>query len=182
MTIAGISVGELAEIGGVVAAVCAVVLGPLLGHVRRHQKQIRQLEVRAVRVERVGGLACQSFIRGLVGIDNTLDWSCGIIHRMLLHREEEVDMMAAVEELRLLRLAVERSSAEVRLLAGAPAEQVSALQHLTFRLGDLDTAAALNEVANLEGIPGLSEATLRDAHTALTQRLMHPGRIDGLGR
>jgi len=168
--------GEIAEIAGVVAAIVGVCLGPLLHRVRRHRVELAELEARITRAERVGELVCKAVTRGLVGVDNTLDWSAGLIHRILLHRDHEIDTTRAIEEMRAIRFAVERASAEVLLLAGTRREQVSALQQLTYRVGGAETLATLNEIAKLGGLEGSSEATLRAAHIALTERLINGGR------
>lgn len=169
----GITLGELAEVGGVVIAILAIVLGPLLVRVRRHRSELDELRARMVRAERVGELVCMSVTRGLLGIDNTLDWSAGILHRLLLRREAEVDVTRAVEEMRTLRVAVERAAAEVRLLAGTRTEQVSALQQLTYRLGDSGTVVTFREAANLEWSMGVSRESLHEAQRELTERLIH---------
>jgi len=166
----GITLGELAAVGAVVAAVCAVLIGPLLFRVRRHRSEIADLTERVKRSERVGELVCKSLTRGLIGIDNTLDWSSGILHRVLLGREEEVDATKVIEEMRTLRVAVERASSEVLLLAGTRTEQISALQQLTYRLGDHATVATLSEAASVDGFV-VSSTALQAAHHELARRL-----------
>lgn len=175
LRVGGISLGELAEVGGVVVAILAIVLGPLMFRVRSHRAKLVELEARIARAERVGELVCTSVTRGLAGIDNTLDWSAGILHRLLLGRESEIDAADAIQEMRALRVTVERATTEVRLLAGARGEQVSALQQLTYRLGDSGTLITLSEVASLGGLPGLSRTSLQQAHHQLAQRLVPSG-------
>lgn len=169
----GVTLGELAEIGGVVVGIFAVVLGPLLLRVRRHRVELDELRARIVRAERIGELVCGSVARGLLGIDNTLDCSAGILHRLWLGRGDEVDVTRAIEDMRTLRVAVERAVVEVRLLAGAKTEQVSALQQLTYRLGDSRTVGTFGEAAKLKSLGVVSCDSLKEAQRVLTERLIN---------
>jgi hypothetical protein len=170
------SLGEGAEVGALVLAMFVIALGPLLSRVRRHRRELDELKQRLDRAEGVGELVCTTVTRGLVGVDNTLDWSAGIVHRLMLRRDEEIEVDRAIGELRTLRVSVERAVAEVRLLAGDKAEQVSALQQLTYRLGDSDTVDIFGRAADLDGFAGVSKESLRKAERELRERLIHRGR------
>lgn len=169
------SLGESAEVGALVLAMLAIVLGPLLRRVRRHRQELDELRARLTRAEGVGELVCTTVTRGLIGVDNTLDWSAGIVHRLMLRRDEEIEVDRAIGELRTLRVSVERAVAEVRLLAGDKAEQISALQQLTYRLGNSDTVDVFGRAASLDGFAGVSKDSLRTAERELRERLIRRG-------
>jgi heme exporter protein D len=164
---------EFAEVGGFVLALQVIVLGPLVARVWRHRKQLNEIQGKLARAERLGALVSTSVTRGLLGIDNTLDWSAGILHRLVLKRDGEVSGEKMIEQLRDQRFALERAVAEVRLLAGSGVEQESALQQLTYRLGDSRTVATFGEAADLDGFANVSRGSLRAAQRELVERLTH---------
>lgn len=173
--VAAISTEEYMAVGALVLALVGIVIGPLLGRVRRHRIQLNELHDRLARAERVGELVCTSVNRGLVGVDNTLDASSALIHRLLVGRQGEIDPLEAIQALRTRRIAVERAVNEVRLLTGSAAEKRSALQQLAYRIGDERTVRSLTEIAGVDGFDGVSRELLLKAQQELTSRLIRHG-------
>ena len=173
----GLTIGELAEIAGVVVAVVSLLGAPMAISLQRTRRRLRQLCVRVDGMEAVERMSRASLARGLVSIDNVLDWSAGILHRLERDTNDQIELPPTILELRTLRVAVERAWAEARLLSDDRSAQVSALQQLTHRLGDAETATLLRDAACLGSLSALDCPTLRSAARQLSQRLAD-GSVD----
>jgi nucleoside phosphorylase len=150
----------------VIVVVLLVVGGAAVLRQRRHVERLKA-EV-TDRFER-GRMAELALERGLAGTVNSLEFTSGLLQRVLEGRD--TDTAVALEQFAMLRRDVERAWAEMRLLVGGRAAQTSALQQLSNRLGDGGTSEMLLRAAESGGLQTVEPEHLRTAARRIEKRL-----------
>lgn len=117
-------------------------------------------------------LMSTSRARGLTATNTCFDAVTGVIHRVLLNRVHEVDVSREIRNLRLTRRGVERAAVEARLMGEDERMLLqSALQQLTFQLGDARSVDFCDGMAKNGGASAIPAADLEAAARKITLRL-----------
>jgi hypothetical protein len=147
----GISLGEIAAVVGLCVAVTTALVVPVGAVLRRTRRDVKKLEeevAETLRNEpRQRAAMADVAGRGFAGSLSSLEFSAGLLQRVMDDRVSEIDPAAAIRELQHLRVDIERAWLETRLISGSRAIQTSALQQLvnTRRDGGEPLLAGLSE-------------------------------------
>jgi hypothetical protein len=173
-----VTLSDLAEIGGVVVAVVTALLAPLWWSERRTRSRLAELRAelddlvaRSARLERIDAVVGHSRASGLLAITGALEAQAGLLHRTMLGRCHEIDVDAAMHQLRTARDWVERSAAECAVIYGERMSQIAALQQLTHRLGDAQTMSFFQGAAKIGSVGALGEDDFIGSARELSSRL-----------
>lgn len=171
----GISLGDLAAVGALVVALMSPFSLVLYRTRRKLYETLRELEAAREDIGHLRSVTealATSGARGLVATNACFDALTGSVHRILLNRSEEVDCDREVHQVRLTRRGVERAAAEARLFGSYDRiAQRSALQQLTFQLGDAATVELYWALVKTGGTDGVPVPDLEAAARELTRRL-----------
>jgi hypothetical protein len=108
--------------------------------------------------------------RGFAGTGNSLEFAAGLFERLLTDRTKEIDPQASLAAFRELRADVERARAEALLLTDDRTAQLSALNLLTYGVGDEGTEQLLREGLRRGRIGHLDADELERAEQVIRER------------
>jgi len=184
-----LSFSDFAAIAGVVVGIVGVLMTPLWVLLRRAQAESARARERldAALAEhqasrRVEAVAWRSHALALRSISSAFESTAGLLHRLLVGRANEINSDEAIVQFHAIKTGVDRAAAEAALLSGIEERQISALQQLVHRLGDVDTLGLLNEAARAGTIGILTTADFDQAARQLASRLTErPAVLPSLG-
>lgn len=166
-----ISLGDLVAIATVVAAVVTALMVPFWISLSRARGALKAASDRYEAADQLQRLAGRSNMYGLCAISTAFESCSGLLHRLLLDRDGEIDVPAAIRHLRAVRFGIDRAAAEASVIFGPEADQLAALQQLTHRLGDEQTFTLLSDALRIGDLDALKAEALRRAVTQLSDRL-----------
>jgi hypothetical protein len=178
----GLSLSEFAEVAGTVFGGIAVVFAGSAGRYRSLRSRVRAAEEAARREAEKRVMLTVIVERGFTGANSTLEFTGGLIHRLYEGRAESSQSAEVMEALSQLRADLERSAAEARVMSEEETSQVSALQQLINRFGNVGTAELLRRGAELGQIGTVTPETLREASDQIVKRTSEESRATRISR
>lgn len=168
----GISLQDLAAVAGVCLTVTLAVISPYWARLRRLRQRLADLEESQNDVAERQALATGAVARGFEGTQSAIDFSNGLLQRLIESRQQHIDATVAFDHLHTMTQSVKRAQTELQLLDNSDAvAQLSAVQALASQLGDRDSLVFLEARARAGAIGAVELDGLIEAARLLRSRI-----------